>query len=303
MWVLLAAFVIAASTSWAGPAAAALEAPVPAAKPASPPPPNPDAPKPENLAEAEGPGIERICTLIESAAARHGLIPDFFARLIWKESRFDVKAISPVGAQGIAQFMPGTAKERGLADPWDPDQAIPASAHYLADLRAQFGNWGLAAAAYNGGPSRVERFLDRGFGLPLETVNYVHSITYRPVEWFRERGRDVEPRPLDPKRSFGEACRDLPVLPTRAVSAGVRAPWGVQIAGGRNRSAALRAANRVVGRYASVIGGKSVMVVRSRRGIRGTPYQARIGAASRREAGLLCARLKRAGGACVVLRN
>jgi len=52
----------------------------------------------------------------------------FFARLIWKESRFDIKAVSPAGAQGVAQFMPATAKRRGLADPFDPEQAIPASA-------------------------------------------------------------------------------------------------------------------------------------------------------------------------------
>ena len=59
-------------------------------------------------------GPERICTLIRNAAAAHGLPADFFARLIWKESRFDIRALSPAGAQGIAQFMPQTAKIRGL---------------------------------------------------------------------------------------------------------------------------------------------------------------------------------------------
>ncbi|MEM9370297.1 MAG: lytic transglycosylase domain-containing protein, partial [Pseudomonadota bacterium] len=102
--------------------------------------------------------VDRICDTIKSAADRNGLPRPFFARLIWKESRFDIKAVSPVGAQGIAQFMPATAKERGLANPFDPAQAIPASAHYLADLKEAFGNWGLAAAAYNGGPDRVSRF-------------------------------------------------------------------------------------------------------------------------------------------------
>ena len=75
-------------------------------------------------------GPERICTLIRNAAVAHGLPADFFARLIWKESRFDIRALSPAGAQGIAQFMPQTAKIRGLKDPWDPAQAIPASAHF-----------------------------------------------------------------------------------------------------------------------------------------------------------------------------
>ena len=243
-----------------------------------------------------------ICRLIEAAADRHGLPKPFFARLIYKESRFDAKALSPVGAQGIAQFMPATAKERGLADPWNPLEAIPASAHYLADLRAQFGNWGLAAAAYNGGPDRVARWLSGRGGLPWETIDYVRSITFRPVDWFRERGREVEHRPLDAAKSFAEACAALPILPTRAVLA-TRSPWGVQIAGARSHRIAQNAARRIQTRFRRIIGDRPVEIVRSRRGIRGAPYQARVGAGSRKEAGLLCAQLKRAGGTCVVLRN
>ncbi|MEM9148701.1 MAG: lytic transglycosylase domain-containing protein, partial [Pseudomonadota bacterium] len=211
---------------------------------------------------AETPSIERICTLIAVNAAEHGMLPEFFARLIYKESRFDAKALSPVGAQGIAQFMPATAKARGLADPWDPEQAIPASASYLADLRLQFGNWGLAAAAYNGGPERVTKFLSRGRRLPLETVDYVLSITYRPVEWFRPDGREVEPRRLAKDKSFAEACRELPIVPTRAVLANTRKPWGVQIAGGRSYRAAVNAASRVKRRYASVLSGQAVSIYR-----------------------------------------
>jgi len=82
-----------------------------------------------NAACADPPGrslpttIGRICDLIEAEADRNGVPRDFFARLIWKESRFDANAVSPVGAEGIAQFMPGTARLRGLADPFDIDQA------------------------------------------------------------------------------------------------------------------------------------------------------------------------------------
>jgi len=72
--------------------------------------------------------VGRICHLIEVHADRHGLPRDFFARLIWKESRFDPDAVSPAGAEGIAQFMPGTAELRGLVDPFDVESAIPASA-------------------------------------------------------------------------------------------------------------------------------------------------------------------------------
>lgn len=246
--------------------------------------------------------VEEICTLISAAAEEHGLPKAFFARLLYQESRFDAKAISPVGAQGIAQFMPYTAKERGLADPWDPAQAIPASAHFLADLRAQFGNFGLAAAAYNGGPNRVAQWLRRGGFLPAETRGYVRAITFRPVDWFRKPGREVERRPLVKGKAFDAACHSLPILPTRAVL-GKRLPWGVQIAGGRSRAAALRSAKRVRSRFSSVLGGRPITVVRNRRGIRGLQYQARIGAASRKAAGRICSRLKRAGGACVVLRN
>src|SRR5690606_12127604 len=113
--------------------------------------------------------IGTVCTLIATHADAHSLPRDFLARLIWKESRFDPDAVSPAGAEGIAQFMPGTAAMRGLADPFATDQAIPASARYLGELRRRFGNLGLAAAAYNSGESRVARWLSSGGFLPLET--------------------------------------------------------------------------------------------------------------------------------------
>ncbi len=245
-----------------------------------------------------------LCVLIAEAARRHRLPPEFFARLIWKESRFDVRALSPVGAQGVAQFMPGTARERGLADPWDPRQAIPASAHFLADLKAQFGNFGLAAAAYNGGPNRVETWLARGGGLPLETVDYVHSITHRPVDWFRVRGREVEHRPLEKGLTFDEACARLPVIATRAMGVATgRKTWGVQIAAGISHGAALKAFSRARARAASVIGDRDAIVIRSRLVAGRTAYSARVGADSRAEAATLCSRLRRIGAPCVVRRN
>ena len=109
------------------------------------------------------------------------------ARLIWKESLFDPGAVSPKGAQGIAQFMPGTAKLRGLDDPFDPPKALAASAAYLAELRQGFGNLGLAAAAYNAGEERVRKWLARQVGLPYETQDYVLSITgHSHEEWKAE---------------------------------------------------------------------------------------------------------------------
>jgi len=258
---------------------------------------------PPPAAAEEGPSVARICELIEGTAETYGLDPAFFARLIWKESRFDHRALSPAGAEGIAQFMPATARERGLSDLYDPAQAIPASAAYLYDLRKAFGNWGLAAAAYNGGPSRVERFVQTGARLPWETIEYVRSITYRPVEWFRGYGREVEPRPLDPDRPFAPACRDLPVMETRAVLDVNAFPWGVQIAGAASPNAARRAYARLERRYPSVFDSHDVVVMRNRRARIAAPYIAQIGAPSRAEAGRICSALRREGGACVVRRN
>ena len=107
---------------------------------------------------------ESVCLMIEAAARAHDLPLEFFARVIWQESRFQVNAVGPRtrngnSAQGIAQFMPRTAAERGLLDPFDPVQALPKSAQFLRELKDQFGNLGLAAAAYNAGPARVRGWL------------------------------------------------------------------------------------------------------------------------------------------------
>ncbi|MEL6479566.1 MAG: lytic transglycosylase domain-containing protein [Pseudomonadota bacterium] len=267
----------------------------------------PPVPKPLALAKANAPktwSIDQICDGIKAAADQYGLPREFFARLIYKESRFDIKAISPVGAQGIAQFMPGTAQIRGLADPWDPAQALPASASFLADLKQSFGKWGLAAAAYNGGPGRVERFIAGSGWLPAETRDYVQSITYRPAEWFLKAENRLEPRPLDPQRDFDEACRRIPIIPTRATlsASASYAPWGVQVAQGRSRSAALKSFSRMRRQYRAVLGGRSALVFRTKvAGIR--RYVARVGAPSRVAARKLCARLRLLGGPCVIRKN
>src|SRR5262249_8940256 len=125
-----------------------------------------------------GEATESICLLIESAAAANGLPVEFFARVIWRESHYNPNAVGPPTrsgqrAQGIGQFMPGTAAERRLLDPFDPVEALPKSAEFLRDLRGQFGNIGLAAAAYNAGPQRVRDWLAGRRTLPRETRNYV----------------------------------------------------------------------------------------------------------------------------------
>ena len=80
------------------------------------------------------PFVDTVCPLMQQQADAKGLPAMFFVRLIWKESRFNPGAVSPKGAQGIAQFMPGTASDRGLDDPFEPKSAIVHSASLLADL-------------------------------------------------------------------------------------------------------------------------------------------------------------------------
>jgi soluble lytic murein transglycosylase-like protein len=110
--------------------------------------------------KAPRPSIDEICRTLAQAAADNELPEEFFTRLIWQESRFDPAAISPAGAQGIAQFMPQTAAMRGLVNAFEPLEALRESASYLRELRTTLrGNLGLAAAAYNAGPGQVEAWL------------------------------------------------------------------------------------------------------------------------------------------------
>ena len=123
-----------------------------------------------------------ICESLTDAAKSNDLPVPFFISLLFQESRFNAGVVSPAGAQGIAQFMPETATDMGLKNPFDPLQAIPASARLLRNLVAQFGNLGLAAAAYNAGPRRIQEWLGKKGKLPDETKGYVKTITGRPAE-------------------------------------------------------------------------------------------------------------------------
>ena len=250
--------------------------------------------------------VADVCGVIETAARRNRLDPAFFARLIWKESLFDAAAVSPAGAQGIAQFMPGTAELRGLADPFNPAEALLASADYLADLSRAFGNIGLAAVAYNGGEARAERFVSDGAALPPETRAYVHAITGHSADAWR----DAPPAKLDlalpGEDGFRAACiaraetrtlREFPSGPPLR-------PWGVILASNRDRDGAERQVGRLQNRHAAVLGAEPVSYTRARRpGMASRLYMAQIGRESRAAADALCAKLRRSGGDCMVLRN
>jgi cell division septation protein DedD len=260
---------------------------------------------------------EAMCLMIESAARAQGLPLEFFARVIWQESRFQSDAVGPVTrngqrAQGIAQFMPGTANERRLLDPFDPVQALPKSAEFLAELRGQFGNLGLAAAAYNAGPHRVQEWLAGSGYLPQQTRNYVLAITGTSVDDWATADKKSKP----PDRAPTTSCRELMALLTRApnpfvtqleqhVKLGADRLWGVQLAAGFNRDQALAMYARAMKRLSAVIGDQDPSLLATVLLNRGshTFYQVRIGADTRPAADDLCNRIRRAGGACFVLRN
>ncbi|WP_439272029.1 transglycosylase SLT domain-containing protein [Pseudochrobactrum sp. HB0163] len=266
------------------------------------------ADRPDNQSKQktqDKPDISHICRLIASSAEKHGIPPNFFARLIWKESRFDHLAVSPVGAQGIAQFMPYTARERGLNNAFNIDEALPASAAFLKDLHESFGNWGLAAAAYNAGPARLANWLKNGGFLPLETENYVLSVTGKSVDHF-STGQELDDTPLDTKLAFEQACQRLPVIQSRARSMAQLSPypWAVQVAGNFRHSAVRAQWNRLRKQNPRLLAGHEVTISRirtplGRKGI----YAARIGANSRQAADALCSKLRANGGSCIIRKN
>ncbi|WP_341874485.1 lytic transglycosylase domain-containing protein [Methylobacterium nodulans] len=131
---------------------------------------------------------QRMTEFIERSAVANGLPAEFLLRLLKQESGLNHQAVSRAGAQGIAQFMPATAGERGLLDPFDPFEAIPKSAELLREYRTRFGSLGLAAAAYNAGPRRVRDWLEGRSVLPKETRDYVTKITGRTADEWRVNG-------------------------------------------------------------------------------------------------------------------
>lgn len=272
------------------------------------------APAPPQI---DGNTREAICLLVEAAAKANGLPVEFFARVIWQESRFQSDAVGPLTrsgrrAQGIAQFMPGTAAERLLLDPFDPVQALPKSAEFLKELREQFGNLGLAAAAYNAGPRRVQEWIAGAGGMPAETRNYVAAITGRLIEDWLPPVRDGTTTPVPPASN----CRDLVALLKRAPNPFVERlelniklaeaqPWGVQLAAGFSRDKALGSYIRLIRRLSKVIGERDPYLQSTLLRSRGTRpfYQVRIGTDTRPAADELCSRIRRTGEACLVLRN
>lgn len=244
------------------------------------------------------------CHTLTTAADANNLPLEFLTRLIWQESRFDPHAVSPAGAQGVAQFMPKTAAWRGLADPFDPIQAITKSAELLRDLRTQFGNLGLAAAAYNAGPKRVQDWLARRRSLPKETRAYVRIVTGRSAEEWTAANSST----LNVMLPDGVPCPEIAKLlakrhsPTLATPSKSEAVWGVQLIGDASETNALAAYYQLQKKYTSILGTYQPLVIQYS-GKSASWYRVRIGTNTRESAEKLCSSLRAAGGSCLVQRN
>jgi hypothetical protein len=258
------------------------------------------------------PFVEIVCPLMQQQAETRGLPPMPFVRLIWKESRFNPNAVSPKGAQGIAQFMPGTAADRGLADPFEPKSAIVHSASLLADLSREFGNFGLAAAAYNAGEERVRGWLAGDRTLPWETRAYVVFVTGRVAEEWKLPETELPDALKTEGDAVQESCKSLAPLVVRAVyetepltASGAWRPWGAHVSTAFSKAKALAMFARLRREHASVLADREPFVTPVRNLSRGRRalYQVQIGADSRADAGEICTALRRDGGACIVQKN
>lgn len=250
------------------------------------------------------------CNAIEIFSTRYGLDSGFFARLIWQESRFDPNALSHANARGIAQFIPSTARLRGLKDPYNPADALDHSAQYLAEMVRRYGNEGMAAIGYNGGERRAQGFLE-GKGLAPETVNYVPIITGLTAEQWRDNPPKDHDFRLDKAKSFHAACSDMArnrkLTPIKRVAPPPPPikPWGVQLGFGTSKKAATTKISRQTANCRAQVRREKLDLIYVKNRVSGKKgyFFGRIGRNSRQGAQKLCNSLKRQRCSCLVVQN
>ena len=251
----------------------------------------------------------QICEAAEREAKANDVDASFFARLLWRESLFDPNVVSDKGAQGIAQFMPDTARRRGLDDPFEPISAVKASASFISDLRKQFGNLGLAAAAYNAGERRVENWIAGNGGMPDETRNYVLFITGKEVEDWKEPTAAFAVPAIGNKSDFSTNCLALALrkgqLSGSHLRSAPRQPWGALITAGFDESRSIAMYKRLKLRFPKVLVDRDPMVLRKKNLSRGTRKMVLVmlGAKSAAAAAETCAKLQVVGAPCIVRKN
>lgn len=247
------------------------------------------------------------CGAIAIFAWREQLPVGYFARLIWQESRFDPFALSTAGAQGIAQFIPSTARLRGLHNAFDPAEALAKSANYLRFLADKFGNLGLAAVAYNGGEGRASRYVAAGGYLPAETRFYVEIITGRDPDAWLTGAPEVD-FAIGKDAPFIDACvkmAEAQRVPSMDRQPSGWKPWGVLLAQNFSQGVVIRRFERVQAAYPKVLGSEQLMLLMARNANFGPRLRhfAMIGRDNRADAEVLCEKLQAVGGACIVRKN
>ena len=251
----------------------------------------------------------KICAAAEQQALANNIDPSFFARLLWRESLFDPNVVSGKGAQGIAQFMPETAKRRGLVDPFEPIGAVKASASFIADLRKQFGNLGLAAAAYNAGEQRVINWQAGKGGMPDETRDYVEFITGRPVEDWKITTASFPVPAIGADVNFTSNCVALALRKGQMAGTHLRSavfePWGALLVAGFSEGKAVAQFQWLKLRFPTIIANRDPMIARKKNLSRGTRKMVfvMLGAKSASAAAETCAKLQAAGAPCIVRKN
>jgi Transglycosylase SLT domain len=251
-----------------------------------------------------------LCQTLAAAAAQNGLPFEFFSRIIWQESRFNSGAVGPMTrggqrAQGIAQFMPATASERSVGDPFDPFQALPKSAEFLRELQAQLGNLGLAAAAYNAGPQRVRDWLNGKRTLPPETQAYVQIVTGHSAQEWRFNKSTVLAVTVPAEMACVESA-GLTHKPQPSVGPSLTRPmWVAQLIGDSSETVALSRFRQMQGKLRSVLNNYEPTVLRTtiKAGVAPIWVRVRIEFDTRQAAEALCSRLEAAGEPCLVQRN
>jgi hypothetical protein len=254
--------------------------------------------------------LRSLCQTIASAAAQNGLPFEFFSRIIWQESRFNSGAIGPLThggqrAQGIAQFMPATASERSVRDPFDPFEALPKSAEFLRELQAQFGNLGLAAAAYNAGPQRVRDWLDGKRTLPPETLAYVQKVTGHSAQEWRLPIPTILAVAVPAEMSCVEGVGPTHKPQPLATASPIRRVWVAQLIGDNSETAAMSRFRQMQGKLRSLLGGFEPSILRTTIKAGKAPIWVRVRVEfdTRQAAESLCSKLEAAREPCLVQRN
>jgi len=264
--------------------------------------------------------ISAVCLMIKAAASTNDIPAGFLLRVIWQESRFKPDAVGPVTrsgahALGIAQFMPATAAERRLNSPFDPAEALPKAAEFLHDLHAEFGNIGLAAAAYNAGAQRVRDWLAGRRTLPDETRGYVRIVTGHEVgEWARSQPLQITDTMANDVPCADIARLELSVAPSttvrntrvsRAQPAANHPSWAAQLIGEESELKALDRYAQLKRKHPAILAGFEPIVLHNQIGRSSTAawHRVRIVMDTRQAAESLCTRLQSSGEQCLVQRD